>query len=492
MCFNCAHMQKIKKILNVLKKKRVFIPLIILIIIIISILGKNNGTSNIVKAEIKDFEKIVSISGKVIPTEKAELSFETGGTVIAIRKDVGQKVYQGEAIAFLNSSDLQAEKQSAISDLEGAKAELEKLQNNNADTEVLANRQEVLNAIRSALTDSDDALNNKVDQFFKNPEDDNPTILYTFGDYFDLEIKINNGRSDIEKIFNSWSEKVDLLTIQNVSSNDVNVAKTNLYAIKGFLDLVSKAVNTFEVSNSLSQTNVDKYKSDIALARNNINEAISNLIKVNNTLRDSVSNIPVQESKVRSAEAKISKINAEIAKTVISSPFNGIVSEKTVELGQSVPPNEKMFTVIKESLEVEAFVPEVNLPGVALNNKVTIKLDAYSKDEFEGIVTHIDPAETLKDGVSNYKIKIGFVSQNEKIKSGMTADVWIVISKRENVLMIPLRAVTKEQMKDYVFVSNNKKESIKTEVVLGDTDGKGNVEVISGIENGQELVLNQV
>lgn len=484
-------MQKIQNLMKILRKKRFLIPIIlIVVIIVISKINSANGVSNMVKAENSVFEKTVSVSGKVVPIEKVDLSFETNGTVQNIYKDVGQRVNKGEVIASLNYRDSQAERDAYVAELDIAINDLNNLKNNTNNSDTETKKSALINKIIEAYNVSDDSVRNKVDQFFKDGRSPSPKILYSFRDSSDIKYKLNDDRAYVETLLTDWQKNTTGLSITNFSDNVADLSLDNIYKVNVFLRDVSMAVNSFEVSNEINQTTIDKYKSDISKARADLSAVISGLVSAKDALRSSISSASVQEAKVRSAEANINKIDAKIAKAIIKAPFSGVISEKEIELGQSVPQNQKAFTLIGSSLEIEAFIPEINLPGITVGNKVTIKLDAYSDEEFFGTISRIDPAETEKDGVSNYKVKISFDNTDERIKSGMTSDVWIVTAKRENVLLIPLRAVTKENGKAFVFVPNNK-ESIKTEVVLGENDGKGSVEILSGITDGQELILNQ-
>lgn len=477
--------------MKIFRKKRFLIPLVlVLLIIIISKVKGGDGIDNIVKAEVSVFEKTVSVSGKVVPIEKVDLSFETSGTVQNINKDVGQKVQKGEVVASLNYRDLQAERDSYVAELDVAIADLNNLKNNTNNSDNETKKVALINKIAEAYNISDDAIRNKVDQFFQDGRSPAPKILYDFRDYSDLKYKLNDSRAEIENVLKSWQVSISGISVDNLNDTIANTSFDNINKINNFLRDISLAVNSFEVSNDINQTTIDKYRSDISKARTDVSSAISSLISAKDDLRASVSSVSIQEAKVRSAEANIKKVDAKIAKAIITAPFSGVISEKEIELGQSIPQNQKAFTLIGSSLEIEAFIPEINLPGIAVGNKVTIKLDAYPSDEFLGTISRIDPAETEKDGVSNYKVKILFNEIDERVKSGMTADVWIVTAMRPDVLLVPLRAVTKENGKAFVFIPKGK-ESVKTEIELGEADGKGGVEVLSGVVNGQELVLNQ-
>ncbi len=481
-------MQKIKKFL----KTRTGIATAVIIIILIALLAffggkaEEKGTFTIDRS---NFEKVVSISGKVIPAQSVELGFETSGTVARVYKDVGVKVYRGEAIAALDSSDIVAQRDIAKADLLMAEAELSKIINSEADSDVSTNKEQIINAITDAYTTADDAVHNKVDQFFDNARTSGPKIKYTFYDYFSTKPKINDGRALIEKDLENFGIMANSLTPNNYSDSKLRDAKRYVQKVKAFLDIVSPAVNSYEESNILTSTMISGYRSDIATARTNINTTLSDLTTFEDNLRSSFSDALIQEAKVKSKEANVRNYDAEVAKTVIVAPFSGVISDQDAKVGESVSANSTMTTMISDGYQVEAFIPEVNISGISVGNTAKVRLDAYGDEEFSATIIHIDPAETVRDGVSNYRIKLAFDKADARVLSGMTADVEIVTEKIMDTFVIPERALVTEGEKKYVMKVVGK-EKIKTEVVVGRKDGKGNVEITSGIEVGNEIVLN--
>lgn len=446
--------------------------------------GSGDGTYEVKK---QDFKKTVSVAGKVVASEEVDLAFETGGTVASVRKEVGDKVFQGETIVSLNSLKLQAQRESAVAELEAAREELKSLQNAKENSEVINKKRELVNTVIESFTKADDAIRKNVDQFYDRPRTA-PEIKYTFDDYFDTKKDLNDGRKNIEKILTVWEKEVTGLTPENYTDKVLDSALAHLSEVSLFLRKVSLAVNSFESSNSLSQTTIDGYKSDISSARTSISEMTSSLIDAREDYRSSLSAVSVQEANVRSAEAEVRRIDAEISDTVIRAPFSGVITLQDGKVGKSVSANEKVVGLISETFEIETFVPEVSIPGIALGNSASVTFDAYGDEAFQATVSHIDPGETEKDGVSSYKVKLVFTIKDARVRPGLTANVVIVTELRPDTLSIPERAVLKEDGKSYVFVKNGK-ETEKREVVLGDRDGMGQVEVLEHLNESEKILL---
>ena len=123
-----------------------------------------------------------------------------------------------------------------------------------------------------------------------------------------------------------------------------------------------------------------------------------------------------------------------------------------------------------------------------MGDQVEITLDAFSSDDkFIGTVTFIDPAATDIDGVIYYATKVSFNEKDERIKSGMTADLTISTDSREDVLVVPSRAVIYREDKKYVQVLNGEILS-EIEVSTGLRGDGGLTEILSGLTEGTEVV----
>lgn len=480
-----------KKIKAFFKTKLGIVVGVVIIILFSTVVFRSKSSSvDTITVEKSDFVKTVSVSGKVVAVDNVDLSFETGGTVASVYKKVGDTVSQGEAIAALDSSDIRASRDKAVADLVSAQAKLAKLQSGVSDSsEVSINKQQVINTIVDAYTVCDDAIRNKVDQFFNDGQNQSPRIKYSFYNDVELKYKINEDRKSVEDALVAFKSFANNITVENYSNKNIESAKMYIQKVKEFLSEVSLAVNSFEVALGLTQTSIDKYKADIGSARSSVNGALAELSSFEDKLHGSLSDIPVQQANVMAAEATVRNFDAQIAKTVIVAPFSGVISLQDAKAGESVAAHAKMTSMISRGYKVEAYVPEINISGIAVGNTASVTLDAYGDERFEASIIHIDPAETVRDGVSNYKVELSFNKEDPRILSGMTADVSIVTQKIPSIIIIPERIVTRENDISYVTKSIGDKTE-KTQVVLGRKDGKGNIEVTSGLSVGDKLVLN--
>ncbi len=104
----------------------------------------------------------------------------------------------------------------------------------------------------------------------------------------------------------------------------------------------------------------------------------------------------------------------------------------------------------------------------------------------------IDPAETIIEGVATYKTTLQFSGNDERVKSGMTANIDILTAKAENVIAIPQRAVAQKENGDKI-VKILKDDGVVEErkVTTGLKGSDGNIEITEGIQEGEKIITSQ-
>jgi len=198
--------------------------------------------------------------------------------------------------------------------------------------------------------------------------------------------------------------------------------------------------------------------------------------------------ISAQEAQVKSAAADVAAAQAQLNKTFISAPFSGIVTVVDAKAGKIVSPNTPEISMISTgAFQIESYVPEINIALIAVRDKASVTLDAYGEKIFPASVVSIDPAETVRDGVSTYRAMLQFDAQNPLIKSGMTANVSITTDTKESALAVPQGLVVYRDGKMFVRVLVDK-STVEREVTLGGVSSLGEVEILSGLKEGDTII----
>jgi HlyD family secretion protein len=168
------------------------------------------------------------------------------------------------------------------------------------------------------------------------------------------------------------------------------------------------------------------------------------------------------------------------------------VTQRNIEAVAFVGAGTVGFSVISSNrFEVESNVPEVDIAKIKAGNVARVTLDAYGPDEIFGArVVKINPGETVIEGVSTYKITLSFDEYNEKIKPGMTANIDIETDKKEGVIRLPQRAITRDEGKSMIriYPEEDGKTPEEKEIKTGLRGSDGMVEIISGVTEGEKVI----
>ncbi len=480
-----------------------------------------NPEFDVAIAKRSDLIQEVSVTGRVKPTRSVELAFEKSGKVSAVYADIGKQVSAGQILVVLENSELAAQLLQAEADVKIQEAKLNELRRGTRQEEIQVQEVKVENAkvaledaktnlidkIRDAYSKSDDGVRNKVDQFFSNPRSSSPQINISG---FNKEMEVEWQRVLIEFLLNSWQNSLIGLSASGDLDTRLKEAKSNLEEVRDFLNLVASSVNALTVNANLSQTTIDTYKSDVSTGRTNLNTAIVNLSAAEENYRSAKSSltlaenelflkkagtieeqIAAQEAQVEKAKANVENYRAQISKTILRAPISGMVTKQDAKVGEIVSANTPIVSLISASqFEIEANMPEADIAKVKLGNTAKVTLDAYGNDiSFNVKVTAIDPAETIIDGVATYKTTFQFTDKDERVKSGMTANIDISTEKREGVIVIPQRAViTKNGDKIVRLLEGETPKEVKVKTGLRGSDG--NIEIIEGINEGDRVIIS--
>lgn len=184
------------------------------------------------------------------------------------------------------------------------------------------------------------------------------------------------------------------------------------------------------------------------------------------------------------AAATVQLIQAQLANTVITSPVNGIVSARNIEVGEMAGQAPVITIVDIDKVIVETDVIESEVNKIKEGQTVDVKVSAVREKPFQGIIATISPATDNRS--SAFPIKIEISNPEHKLKPGMFAEVKLALDTKKDTLVIPKEAVIDSGDKKFVFKIENDK-AIYTEIKTGLNDDT-RVEVLSGLAAGDSVV----
>jgi len=451
--------------------------------------NNKNGNYETYNVQIKDFSETVEISGKIIPSQDLDLSFEVVGKIDQINIDTGDFVKAGDILVLLDSSEILSELSEVSANLDKEIYRLAEVSGNTTSQNELQNSAEtLLSTIKKSYVTSDDIIKNIVDTFFEDPNSISPDFSSVLGNFF-LRQEINEQRLEIGDLLKDWNNTISILDTILISNSDAVNTIENLKKVEEFLTLISSEVDDYSPNSSITQSQIDSYISNISNSRKDISSLIIEINNTYNDFRNIQAEVPVIKASVENARASVSKLSARKDKYVLRAPFDGVITNQDIEVGQVVSASEIIVSMISEdAFEVEGFIPELNIVGVDVGDRAVMQLDAFGKDiKFNGDVSHVDPRETVKDGVTTYRILLNLFDSIKDIRSGMTVDIEIEKELIQDQIIIPRYLIIEN--KDGFSVELYKDgENQSTEVTVGKSDGSGNV-IMSGLSEGDKVII---
>jgi RND family efflux transporter MFP subunit len=191
------------------------------------------------------------------------------------------------------------------------------------------------------------------------------------------------------------------------------------------------------------------------------------------------------------ARESVRTLEAQMKENVLTSPMTGQISKFDTRVGEVVTLGKVIARVIKPgSYFLESRVPESDIAKVSLGMKARITFDALTNDEvFSGEVVSIDPASTVVQDVVSYKVKFRLAKYDERLREGMTGNIDVETAKREGVLWVPYRALSKVNGQSYAEVKRGPATFEKVVVTTGLEGDEGTIEVKSGLKEGDEVTI---
>ncbi len=492
--------EKIKKFLT---NYKISLPILIAILVAAYFIFVNVGSApqqDFIMASSTTIAQEVSVTGRVEPSKVVDLSLEASGKVSSVPVVVGQRVAAGQTLLRVDTSDLSIRLAQERAALEKAKIELAKAEPKTTATDdlekayedgfnVIADAYLDLPSIVSGLDDILDSeqlsdaqvrnIGNKARDYRDDAEQAYYTARRAFNDSFNQYKTLSRASSDEEL-------EAAILTTYEATK----IVADSVKVVNNFVDYVEDQRDEQQRAGFPDmQNDLDGYTAET-------NDHLAALLDIKDTIEDSKIGITDEgldlealRLDIREAELDIEDTQQAISDRILRAPISGVVTAVDAEVGETVSTGADVVSIMSSgAFQIAANVPEADIAKVHMGAEADIELDAYSDVIFKAKVVSIDPAETVLDGVATYATTLEFVRQDERIKSGMTADITIKGERKENVIAVPQRSiVTRDGMK-FVRVLEGE-EVIEKPVETGLRGSDGNIEIVSGLIEGARVVV---
>jgi HlyD family secretion protein len=214
------------------------------------------------------------------------------------------------------------------------------------------------------------------------------------------------------------------------------------------------------------------------------------------------------KEQVNTSRESVRKAQTNLGYATITSPIDGVVLSKSVEEGQTLAASfntPELFTIAQDltDMRVIADIDEADIGGVKDGQRVSFTVDAFPEDHFEGYVTQVRQQATTESNVVTYEVVISAPNKDLKLKPGLTANVTIYTLEKNDVLIVPAKAL-RFMPNEALLAEGQSIEDVEApqkvwtqegqvfkahKVETGTTNGVM-TEIVSGIGEGAEVLID--
>ena len=169
-----------------------------------------------------------------------------------------------------------------------------------------------------------------------------------------------------------------------------------------------------------------------------------------NAFDNSESTLSVSMGTLKSAEAQVQLARNALRDAVATSPLTGIVAKRHVQLGEKVAFDSPLVTVVDlKHMELQAMVPSVDVPEIAIGMPVDLAIDGFGERRFSGRIDRINPA--TEAGTRAILVYVGIPNADASLRGGMFATGRIALAADAAVPTLPQSAIRTEAGQTFVW-----------------------------------------
>jgi HlyD family secretion protein len=516
-------------------RKRIFIAIGIVAVLAVAaivVFTSNRGPSAItLTGELETtptvtgpLSEIIGATGIVSSNQSAILQWKTSGFVRETHAQIGDTVQAGDVLATLEQNTLSPNDIRAQVDLVSAQQALDDLLNSRLEQ---ASAQQAVEAAQEALdeahnpelaqakalqaiaeaqqevADAEYQLTIQITPISQNALNQAQANLVlaekklndTLGQIERIEKKLNKPEDkykfwESRKLYKRILEGLELQRIQHQiayenslqkyqdlqappNPNDVAVAKANLLHAQGQLS---------EAEREWARIKDGTSPADIALLEAQLSDALREWER----LRDG----PTIED-ISAAQARVAAAQATLNQASLIAPFNGTITDVNTKRNDQVSSGTPAFRLDDLShLWIDVDVSEIDINNVEVGQPVILTYDAMPDKEYHGLVVEVSPVGNEVLGVVNFKVTVELTDADADVRPGMTAAVEIIVSRVDEALLVPNRAVKTLEGEFVVYILSKNGQMEPVEITLGASSDKFSQVLAGNLNPGDLVVLN--
>ena len=289
----------------------------------------------------------------------------------------------------------------------------------------------------------------------------------------EAEINLKNVRVSVNSDLHAAERKVES------ARESLEIAKDELSALQQpTADKVEEAENKVENARTELESAQQKADNDIERARLDLD-----IVRAGAASQE----VELQQLQVERAQLSLEIAKRNLNQAVLRAPFAGVVAAVEGSVGQKT--GTKVVTLVRaDRIEMRASVDEADVSSIRVGQPVEVTTYASPDVKISGQVETISPTSVEQQGVVLYPVTIRLEPGDQALRGGLSANALIEVSSRDNILLLPNRAIRREGDERVVYVRQEGDELERRVVEIGVRDSEVS-EIVSGVSEGEEVAI---
>jgi len=256
-----------------------------------------------------------------------------------------------------------------------------------------------------------------------------------------FEAKVNQAQADLE---NSRASVLNQRAAVAKARADLVNAKANVVrqdvALRDAKIKLDSRTRLFG-EGGISQEERDSAQAAYDSAVAQLESAQANVNSSQAALEVTQAQLAAAEAQVRQKQASLDLAQVDLRNTLIRAPVDGVVVSRNVDVGQTVAASLQaptLFLIAQDltKMQVDTNVDEADIGRVGVEQEATFTVDSYPGQTFRGRIVQIRQAPQVIQNVVTYNTVVAVSNTDLKLKPGMTANVKLLVARRENALLV--------------------------------------------------------
>jgi HlyD family secretion protein len=373
--------------------------------------GGDSATAQYLTARVDrgNLRNTVTATGALQAVTTVQVGSQASGTIAALYADFNSVVKKGQVVAQLDPAQAKAQVDQARANLQQARASLAQ-----AKAAVTSSRAGISDAQAKSLAARSTVQNN---QAGVSAAEANVAVL----------------KAQQEDALSLLKQQESLLKAGVIAQRDYDVAMTGYKTAEA------------RYNQAVAQLNQSKL-SEQSSASAGIAQSTAVVEQSQAQLQQAQAQVQQNAAQVQQAEAALSLAEVNLSHTTITSPIDGVVVSRDVNVGQTVAASlsaPTLFTIANDltQMQVIANIDQADIGLVEQAKSVKFSVDAFPGKEFDGKIQEMRLNPVNVQNVVTYNVVINVENPEQTLKPGMTANLTITIDERNNVLKVPNSAL---------------------------------------------------